>query len=65
MKASVPAPSAPTISIKVVKSGMMSAIAVTEQIMIDLKMTDLTFFTFFEPLLKKGCCSPISNAANI
>ena len=65
IKATVPAAIAPMISRKVVKSGIIRAIPVTIMITNDLMRTDLTFFTFLDPVLKVGCYSAISNAAKI
>ena len=52
MKATVPAASAPIMSRKVVKSGIIRAIPVTIMITRDLMITDLTFCIFYDPTLK-------------
>ena len=65
MKATTPAPNAPAMSKKIVKSGIISAIAVTAKITSDLITTDLSFFMPLVPVLKNGCYSAISKAARI
>ena len=65
MKAITPAPSAPAISRKVVKSGITSAIPVTTQITSDRITTDFIFFIPLVPVLKKGFYSAMSKAARI
>ena len=65
MNPMTPAPIAPEISRKVVKSGIRRAMPVTKRMSTDLMITDLSFFSCLEPYLKNGCCSTMSKAASI
>ena len=63
MKAITPAPRAPAMSKKTVKSGIIKAIPVT-QIITNERMR--IFFSFrLEPTVKNGCYSAMSKAARI